>query len=414
MTIAVADLAFVLLHRALAASGDAPAQFTASSGSTTSATAAALTDGDDYWTGALVRWDSGANGGLWSAVSGSDQSSTSIDFVAALPHAVEAGDQFTLFLGGLYASDQRALLATVPPLVHVTGFSVVAAAALNGEGTGTLTFDAGSGTLTWAPPGSGAGDPVAVAGLLIGDRIGIYGPGFSGVPFSQYLLVERTAAALPAEDAADDLSIDFTAGAFLGPVTGTQAAAGVILYRPAAVRNFGGDAPVDVAVYCGRPFPSAMGDELAAAIGTGADVLEAAALTQWPGHGWVYNADKGDLRYFVRRSGRTAEVLDPRGGHRGFAAVAWDPGDAILPFPWCDIGLEAPGVGEAFSDPPDPEAAPGGVAFSCPLVEGDALSIGTIAAGSVHVVWLRIEIPPGMPPLEGGRVDVRVVCGVTE
>lgn len=406
----VADLELRYLHRKLAATGDTPTAYTADSGSTSSLVDAGLTDADDYWNRALLRWDSGPNAGKWAS---------GLDFVAAtdtltlediLPHAIAAGHGFTLFQGGKHASSQRIEALAASALRNVTGLTVRTAGGLNGEGTGTLRFSIAKSTVTWQPPGEDEGAAVSVAGLALGETAAVYGGGTSDEQVSKFLVLERTADALPAGDAADDVSLDLVPGSFLARVQGADAAAGFTVYRPFALQNTGAVAVNGVGAYCASPAPAAQATTLSVGIGTGTDTLTAASLVNWPVHGWVYNATKDDVRYYYDRSGNTATVFDaePTGGHRGFSATPWDADDELQPFPWVDIGLDAPGGGSVFEDPAAVTTAPSGVSFSCPLTLGDALSIGSLAAGAVYCVWLRLEIPAGARPVEGGRVDVRV------
>jgi hypothetical protein len=402
----IAALELLYLHRALGTDGATPTQFTASGGSSSSASSAGLSEPDGTWDGAVVRWNAGPNAGRFSTVE--SFAAGTLQLADPLPTPVASGHTFTLFLGGKFASSERVPQLATPGLAAVTGFAVVFAAALNGEGTGVLAYDAGAQTLTWQPPGGSAGAPVAVAALLAGDRVAVFGGGSAVEETSRFLLLERNEDDLPDDDAEDDLSLDLVPASFLARVRGAQAASGVVTYRPFAIRNGGAATVLDVQVYCATPFPAATATTLAAGLGTGAGVLQAASLDGWGGAGWVYNATKGDVRYYYDRSGNGARVADPAGGHRGFTATAWDDGDVLEPFPWIDIGLDAPGVGNVFEDPATIEDAPSGVSFTCPRTAGDGLDLGDLVAAAVHAVWVRVELPPGARPVEGGRVDVRL------
>ncbi len=408
------ELVFRALHRELAANGDTPDQFTASGGTTSTVVCAALTESNDYWNGALLRWDSGANAGLWSNVGDFVSGTDTLVLDDVLPVAAANGDEFTLFLGGKFASDVEVRSLATSPLVNVTGFEIANAAAMNGEGTGTLRFDAATGFLTWQPPREDEGNAVTVSALAIGGRAIVYGAGTSLEQLGKFLVLERTAAALPVADAADDVSLDLVPGGFVARVTGAEAAAGVTLYRPVAVKNMSSGEARELAAWCAPPFPAAAAAVLAADLGTGAGTLEADALTGWGASGWVYNATKDDARYFYDRSGRSAFVADPGGGARGLTAVAWDEGDELVPLPWFDIGQGVDSGGGEFEDPATRETPPSGVVFSCPRGPDEALPLGDAAPGSVTCIWLRIEVPAGHRPLEGGRIDLRVRAQVTE
>ena len=416
---AISDLVFRYLHRALSVSKGTPTQYTAASGTVRTAMAAALTEADDYWNGAIVRWDDGDNAGLYSSVFDFDAGTDTLTFDEELPNAVASGDKFTMFLGGMYASDQMipGLKTSMP--VNVTGFSVVCAAMLNGEGTGILRFTYNGGTartLAWTPPGGTEGSPVSVQTLSTGDKATLYGGGTSTAEASTFLCVMRTADAMPTADALDDVSLAMPTGSFLSPFTGTESEAGATIYRPVGIENTGAASLYSLKAYCASPWPDAENTTVAAggAIGTGADTLVANDFLNWGSHGFIFNSTKNDVRYFFDRSGETVSILNPAGGVRGFTAVAWDVDDVLEPYPWFDIGLDAPaGAGSSFEDPASETTAPSGVAFSCPRTSASGLSIGDLAAGELYAIWERFFVPAGMQTLEAGRADLRVYAEAT-
>jgi len=408
----VEDLELLMLHRGLAADDDTPQQFTATGGTVRTIVCAALEG--EVGANALVRWDTGANAGRWSNLRSFDGGTDTAQLDDALPAAVANGDEFTLFEGGRFATNQRVAVLQSSPTLNVSGLQVVHAEGVNGEGTGRLAFAASGQVVTWQPPGGSAGPAIAVGALGLGDRVAVTGAGDTAAQRSKFLLLERTAASLPVADAADDVSLDLVPGAFAARVTGDEASDGVVIYRPFAIRHRGSSPIRAVEIHCGSPAPGVVTTTLAEDLGTGAAMLRGADLTGWPVHGWVLNVDKDDVRFFFDRSGNDAAVMNPDGGMRSRTAVAWDEGDELIPMPWVDVGLEAPGGGNEFDDPATRATAPSGVTFSCPLSAEDALAIGDMAPGDLHAVWLRIEIPAGHRPVEGGRADVRVRASVSE
>ncbi len=186
-------------------------------------------------------------------------------------------------------------------------------------------------------------------------------------------------------------------------------------YRPVGIENTSATKIYAIAAYCTSPFPAAANTTIAAGgnIGTGAATLKGTSFANWGAHGFVYNVTKNDLRYYYNRSGNSCSVLGPGGGIRGFTAVAWDVGDTLEPFPWFDIGLDAPGGGDIFEDPASEATAPAGVVFSCPRTAGTGLAIGDLAAAAVYCVWQRFYIPAGFLPLEAGEARMRLYAEVT-
>ena len=391
------DLVFRFLHRKLAASGDTPAQYAASGGTFSTAIAAALTEADDYWNGALCRWDSGPNTGLWSVVSAFDADTDTLTFSVLLPFTVAAGHAFTLFHGGKHLSDQSLPSLTASAPVNVTGVTL-SAGALNAAGTGQLRFyyngGGGAQTMTWQPPAGAEGDEVVVGTLAEGDTAQLPAGGTDEEDLSQSLRITRGAAALSTANAADDVLISIPDIARL-PLVDAGAAARTI-YRAVGVENVGA-API-YGIRAWAPAPgSGAATQLAAGLGTGADTLAADELARWDKSGWVYNATRDDLRYYYNRSGNRAAVLSVADMTRPAAGVAWDAGDDIEPAGWQDIGLNAPGAGGIFADP-DEGDAPAGVSFSCAHSLSSALVIGDLAPGGIYCIWERWTIPAGARP----------------
>lgn len=414
----ISDLQLLYSHRKLAASGNTPSTLTASAGTARTAVCAALTEIDDYWNGAILRWITGPNAGLYSAILDFDAASDTLTFKEDLPTAVANTHQFMLLHGGKHASDQEipSLIATA--LVNVTGFTISKVGFINGEGTGTLSFKYNGGSnegLTWTPPGETEGAEVDISALADGDTVALFGGGSSDEDASKFIVLERTAAALPGADQSDAVGLSLPAGSFLPLLTGAETAAGKTFYRPVVIKNTSLTKIYGVKAFCTSPEENALDTVIAVGggIGTGDDVLTADDLSNWPSSGFVYNVDKDDLRYFYDRSGNTVKVLSPGGGIRGFTEDTWVAGDDIQLFPLFDIGLDAPGVGNIFEDPADELSAPAGVAFSCPRTAGAALAIGDLLAGGIYMVWERFFIPAGFKPVEAGKANLRLYAEVT-
>jgi hypothetical protein len=415
----ISELHFLYAHKKLGSSGATPATLTASAGTMRSAVCAALTEADDYWSGAIVKWLTGGNAGLFSAVKDFTASTDTLTFDEDLPYTVANTDTFMLFHGGKHATDQRVPGMTATTPINVTGFAISHAAMFNGEGTGVLKFrhngGAGQG-LIWTPPGSTEGLEIDISALADGDSATIYGGGGSDSDRAKWVEVSRTAAALPDADAQDDIGLLYPAGTFLPALIGDETFSGVTIYRPVVLKNTSTGKIYALSAYCGTPRESAVATTIASGggIGTAADTLTGVSLSNWGASGFVYNSAKNDLRYFFNRSGNTAEIQTPLGGIRGFSAVAWDDGDDIELYPWIDIGLDAPGAGSVFEDPASETTAPAGVVFTCPRNAADGLAIGDLAAGAVHCVWERLYIPAGMSPVESGAARLLLYAEVNE
>ncbi len=90
-------------------------------------------------------------------------------------------------------------------------------------------------------------------------------------------------------------------------------------------------------------------------------------------------------------SGSTCALADGADvkGLRGYAAANWAAGDHLQVMPDIDLGIEAPDVNSQFDDPAGESIAPGGVVFSTPMDEEDALYMGDLAAGGMRGIWRR-------------------------
>ena len=414
----ISELILRYLHKKLVASEGTPTQYTASSGTVKTAVCAALTEADNYWNGAVCRWDTGTNAGLYSTVRDFDAATDTLTFDQDLPAAVVNTDKFTLFLNGKYMSDQRIPGMTAAAPVNCTGVSITYAGMINAAGTGTLKFyyhgGGGAQTMSWTPPGGTEGAEVLVGALALAGTAELLAGGATDELTSQCLLITRTAAALPVSDKSDAILISLPENIFLAPIIGAEVEAGVTFYRPIGLKNTAASKLYAVAAYCPQPFAGAVATVLTDNLALGAGTLKAANLASWGSHGWVINTTKNDIRYFYSRSGNQALVLSAGAGLRGFTAVAWDNGDAIEPFPWQDIGLDAPGAGSIFEDPADAWTAPAGVVFSAPRTAATGLAIGDLAAAAVYCVWERFVVPAGFQPLLNGSARVRFYAEATE
>ena len=409
----ISDLVFRYLHRDLTSSKTTPTQFIVTHGTLRSATANGLGAIEDYWRGAVVRWDEGANHGLYSAIRSYDPLTGSIGLETDLPYTVEAGDRFTLFLGGKYASSERipALAATVP--VNIKGFAILEAAMLNGVGTGELKFwcNAGGGpALAWKAPGADEwGAEIPVGDLTEGDSVVLSGGGVTEAERSKFIIVKRTAEALSETSETDAVELELRRGSFLPIFPAALSSAGATVYRPLALENTAESSLYALKVYCSPPWQDALGTTLLSPLGVHGDLLQAVNLDSWGSHGFVFNSTRNDLRYFYHRSHASARIMSPQGGIRGFEAVPWEVGDRVEAYPWFDIAVEFPGENGLFENP-DSGEPPAGVTFSAPRSLGEALNIGDLSGGAIFAIWERFYIPAGFMPLESGRADLHLVA----
>ena len=407
------DLVFRFLDRGISGDGQALAEYSAQAGATQTFPCEDLPSTPS---GTLIGWRSGKNAGRWSNIA--DFSSPMVTLDDPVPYAVEGSDSFVIVFGGLHVASDRVPGLQASALVNITGFDIVHADGANGEGTGTLRYDPDANAMLWTPPNGVEGNPTTLADLSEGGTVGVYGGGATVAELSRHIVLQRNSAAVPDAGTSDDVSLDLVPNGFLARITGAQAASGATIFRPVGLENTAGGQVDDVVAWIGAVAEGASSSTLLAAIvGSGAASLSAEDLTAWPASGWVYNSTKGDVRYYYDRSGNTATIADPASGHRGFTPQAWDVDDVLEPYPWFDIGVDTadPTMGETYADPSALTEAPSSVdAFVCPRTVEEALALGDLQAGGFLVLWIRIEIPAGARPLEGGRMELRVHAQVTE
>jgi len=132
-------------------------------------------------------------------------------------------------------------------------------------------------------------------------------------------------------------------------------------------------------------------------------VQTSGSFSDWPDSGYgVIKTSGGTEREIIYFSSRTATVLTVPAAGRGLlesSAAAGAATDTIDSVPGIGIGKEAPssqprghftdntGSGEG--------TAPGGVSFSTPLTDTDAVDIGDLSTTYIYGLWIKREVPAG-------------------
>jgi len=347
------DLEIYISGKDLSSDGETPTTHEADSGTVNTIVEADLTEGDDFWNGAILEWLTGANSGLFSSVKDFDSASDTLTLDEDLPTTVSASDDFKLFLPfGGYRSDEliEFLEGTAPS--NVTGVVIDRIAAFNDLGVGTLEFifngGGGSEALRWTAPGDTAGSQVntpsdATYTLTSGD-------------ISKALRVTVTFASLPGSDQSDSITLTQPRHRFQGPILGAENAAGVIRYPAFFVKN--GHATdklftVTAFLRTGTWIDNAGVQQTAApttvAAGgyaaSGATTLPAADASSYPQRGHLLNQDTNEILQYNSRDGDNFTVPSAGRGIRGSSASAGSLTDDIILIPPIDIGIETPAGG---------------------------------------------------------------------
>ena len=230
-----------------------------------------------------------------------------------LPVVPQAGDTFSLALGGNYRSSQEAFGLecddALPELIEVaganiTGLVVKKASPMLGTGTLAIHYNSGAQTLT-AKMGAGAyGTAVDASGNL--SDVSLFIDADSG-----WVRVDCTAASLPVGDADDSWVLTQPKETFTPDIEGYEGETyGKVRYRLEVLTNTDPLTDmVDLEVYSDKPSGAdtviAAGQSLALVAAN----LVVSDATGWPLTGfWLYNSTKNDCRYVPSRSGNTLSV----------------------------------------------------------------------------------------------------------
>lgn len=387
----------------LASHGATPATQTADAGgSKTTVIDAALTQGDDYWNGALLEWLTGGNAGLWSSVKDFTASTDTITLDEGLPTTVAAGDTYRLLLplGAFMASLE--ITSLVPSAtVNVTGVVFARVAGMNGPGNGTIAYVHNGGgaarALKWTAPGGSAGSEVVV-GAANGDYV------LFDANLDKWVKVTVTIASLPTSDKTDTITLSGPRHRAMGPALGTETEAGVTRHHLVVVRTDSDITNIKAMLNKGiwwddSGVEKTASDTTAASAynGSGAVTVSVASASTWPKSGFLKNSITGEVMQWTSRDGNSITVPASGRGVRGTTAAAGSNGDAMILVPNVDIGLEAP-LADAYQQITGEGTAPAGVVFSTPITEATALAIPDLLATKHYGVWLREILVAGTPP----------------
>ena len=385
-----ADLRFYYASKYLSADGDPLTSRTVSApvaGEERRQFTTALSEADDYWNGAIIRWVSTANGndGEYSHVKDFANTSGEFTLYKDTPNDIATSDTFVLILGGKWRSGEEVpgMSGTAPQ--NVTGVTATYIGYENGVGNGTLAYNATTEEMTWTAPSGTVGPAVDVSPTGTNTYV------LFDDDDSKWIEVSVEQSALPgAGTPSDTMALVVPSGVFIPDFEGEETLSGKTRYHLLVPRNINTtDKLYDVRTYVTKSVDNAADTTTTSAIGTGTETLSCTNLDNWPISGWIYNSDKDDIRYYYNRSGNNIRVYQRSGVLRGKTAVSWNSADNVELYPEFDIGLDAPDVGGDFEDPATETTAPSGVTFSTPLVIDDALTIGTIDAQSNYGVWIR-------------------------
>lgn len=283
------------------------------------------------------------------------------------------------------------------------------AAGANGVGNGTLAA-VGDNELAWTPPGGTAGTPVTLTPSDAEYKLIEGGDG----EYDKSVTVQRPAALTADLSGSAQVALIETPSANanvtgMDDVSDAERAAGDVNFRCVCMKNDASVAVKAVKVLVDLLGTARTSDVTQLPAGGAGTLKTTGSFADWPVDGFAKIVTSGGAeREVVYYASRTGDELTIPAAGRGLAlgdenaAAAGAADDVISPVPGISLGLEAPTSQPAgsFTDKTvaGESSAPGGVSFATPIVAGDALDVGDLAAGEIHGVWIKRVVPAGAEP----------------
>jgi len=386
----------------LTADGDPLTEHTADAGGTiTSIVDAALTEAEDYWDGAIVRFEddttTAALRGHLAYVTDFDAATDTLNVAYSMPAAPVAGDTYRLIFGAKYRSSNEVQGKTVDAgTSNITGAVVNYASYGNPDGNGTLRYYNATDTMRWQASGDaeeGDAEDVSADATIT----------FYSEDRSKFIRVTITAASLPATDQSDTITLSTPEGVWIPDTVGAESAAGKTSYHSVVYKNEATTDARNLRFHVSPPVTAST--TTAGTLGTAAASLAVTDGSSMPANSfWLYNSTKDDVRFIDRRSGNTLYAYAAGSGddRRGFTAVSWDSGDSIEVYPDIDISFEDDTAGLFSTDI-------SGFTYTAPTTEGSGIRNTDLAAGDITLLAVREVVPAGIR----ARADVLTTVTVS-
>lgn len=261
----------------------------------------------------------------------------------------------------------------------------------NGTGNGSLTAPTAD-TLRWTPPGGTQGPAVTIAN---GETKILEGGGSDGP--NKFIRVSRTSAT--GLTGTETTTISYKANNVVGfdDVSNTErtATGGDTEYRCLCLKNVSSAQVKSLKVKLNTLGTQRTTD--AGQLGpTGAGTVETTgSFADWPSSGQAVIKDSGGtIRERVGYTSRTATVLTVPAEGRGLGVTSAAQGqatDTVDAVSCLELGKEAPASQPSgnFTTAADEDTAPGGISFSNPITDAEALDCGNLDAGYIYGIWLK-------------------------
>lgn len=322
--VSAADLEF--LYGGAASNGGSITEQTADSGTANTLTDSALTEADDYWNGAILRFEDDTT---TSALQGQHYHVTdfaaSTDTLTVKPlFAVtpQAGDTYKLLrvFGGNYVSDEEMPGLTVDSgASNVTGVTIDFASHSNTDANGTLSYTNADTSITW----------LAGADSLAGAKVDISSNGTYTIKSNDennFIVITVVSASLPGSDQSDTIQLSVPDAVIVPNTETDETAAGKHRYNFVGIKNTAAEAMELFKIYMDNGVSTAAATTLSAAKDKTNGTMTAADLSNWPATGWVYNSTKDDCGYYYNKSGNTATLA----ARNDVCKLGFDAGDTEI------------------------------------------------------------------------------------
>lgn len=351
-----------------------------------------LTEANDYWNGAIGRFDldttTASLRGVFFHVKDFVAATDQLVLAKPLPVVPEVGgsaDTFRLFFGGSWRSSEQIADMFFDAALTITGVTLTRVSVQNGAGYGLLSFNVDETILSWAAPGESSGPSVELSGD--GDYV-LYSDSEE-----KWITVTVDVSELPASTISNQVVLWLPYASVVPDWEGDETSgSGKTRYHLVVIENSDDvNDMLNAHVYVS---PDTDGDATTLQEGVGVLASSARVLNAsgWPTRSfWVLNSTRDDVRYVRHRTGNVLYYEASGAGLRGKTAVDWSVGDSVEVYPEVDIGLDAPSSSE-FEGPADETTAPSGVTFDSPKDYSSGLVIGTLGALDLYGIWIRETI----------------------
>jgi len=303
-------------------------------------------------------------------------------------------------------SDMISWTASTIGGVTITDVAAINAYDVASYPQGTLRFIVATASLQWKAPGGQFGLEVPITGD------GVYTV-YDGETDSKYIVLDVTAAGLPAGDVDQDITLGYLSNVLFDNVDADESEVGDVEYRGFVVKNIGLDIMTNVRAYIDTSDVPAQA-LLAGHDSSGAFYLDTGDVTEYPLNGFLENETTGEWYYYASKTQDNEKLVIPAVGRgaRGTTPAAGSVDDVISYRAAISLGKD-PVVGNAITEITAEDQAPVGVAFSY-ATQGAALTLGNLAPatpdvdGNKYGLWVERWVNPSSRPITDQKFSVRL------